>query len=225
MRLSAHHPRQYIDKGAGLHQDERDMMFALGLQVLVYDNLAYSTKSLEGYLWHVVMYFGFEAFILVLTELITRVEGETVDRAWTQVTQVYENHPGLITESRNALYYAMGNLTLKAWNKRLSAAKDHRPPYQLLEPPSISKLRAQRINKSSSQTATPNALYPDAIKPKVSQPGGHRYHADDARVDLDMSSQMHFPTDTADWDWDCWQSLLDGKGDPFFEGQEQHQIW
>lgn len=120
---------------------------------------------------------------------------------------MYENHPELITESRTALYYAIGNLTLKAWDKRLSAARDHRPPYQLLEPPSISKLRPQRINKSSSQTAKANALFPDATRPKVSQPGGQGYYADDAQVDpsssLNMSSQMHFPTDTADWDWEC----------------------
>jgi hypothetical protein len=50
MRLSAHHPRQYPDKDAGLSQEEKDKLFALAVQVVVYDNLTYPIKCLEGYL-------------------------------------------------------------------------------------------------------------------------------------------------------------------------------
>lgn len=46
MRLSAHHPRQYRDKGTALPQSGKDMLFSLGLQILVYDNLAYTTNSI-----------------------------------------------------------------------------------------------------------------------------------------------------------------------------------
>ena len=216
MRLSAHHPRQYPDRGAGLSQDETDKLFALGLQVVAYDKLTYSTKSLEGYLWHVVMNFPFEAFILVLTELITRVEGETVDRAWMHVNQAYEDHPELFSEPRNALYYAIGNLTLKAWEKRVAAARDRRPPYQPGEPPSIFKLRAQRNIKALQPTET---LYTDAMSPNSLSAQG--FHANSVNGDMNGSLGLHFPMNTADWDYDGWQNLFDGRGDPLFGGYEQ----
>jgi Fungal specific transcription factor domain len=223
MRLSARHPRQFLDKGARLRQDEKDMLFALGLQVIVYDNLAYTTKSLEGYLWHVVLYFGFEAFILVLTELITRVEGEETDQAWTQVNQVYENRPELITESKNALYYAIGNLTLKAWDKRVSAARDHRPPYQPAELPCISKLRAQRVTKPPQTT---HVSYSNTLR-QTSQ-AGYGYDAKSAesemRSSLEMIPHVYVPMDMVDLDWEGWQNLLDRRGDPSLNSQEQY-MW
>jgi hypothetical protein len=220
LRLSAHHPRQRLDKGAGICQEEEDMLFANGLQVIVYDHLAHSTKSIEGYLWHVVMQFQFEAFILVLTELVTRVEGEAIDRAWKQVNHVYENHPNLITNPRNALYYAMGNLTLKAWDKRVAAARDQRPPNQPVEPSSISKLRAQRNAKVSQITprwdtgsigAETQASYGYNINPLPS----------DTNSALDPYSQVHFPMDTADLDWEYWQNLLDGRAEPLLNSHRQ----
>ena len=108
MRLSVHHAQQYLDKGAELYQSEKDMLLTLGLHVIVVDNHVYSTKSLEGYLWHVAVSFAFEAFILVLTQIITRDEGKVVDRAWMPVHHVFESYPGLITDTRNPLYFATG---------------------------------------------------------------------------------------------------------------------
>jgi hypothetical protein len=222
MRLSVHHPRQHSNEGTGVSQEEKDMLFALALQVISYDNLAYSTKSLEGYLWHVAVYFGFEAFILALTELTTRVEGEAVDRAWTQVSQVYENHPGLILEPRNALYHAIGNLALKAWDSRVSAARAHQPPHLLVEPPFISRLRGKRIAKSPFPTT--QILFPDAIRSKfqVSPDRPGDYNQGDPGSSLETNPPGAFPMDTADWDWEWWQSLLDGRGDLFFARHEQH---
>jgi hypothetical protein len=220
MRLSVHHPRQQSDEGAGPSQAQKDVLFALALQVIVYDNLAYSTKSLDGFLWHVAVYFGFEAFILVLTELTTRVEGEAVDRAWAQISQVYENHTALILESRNALYYAIGNLTLKAWDKRASAAREHQPPCLLAELPFISRLRAKRLAKSP---LTSQSSYPDAIRSSLqASQDRHIDHHRGGLSSLEMTAPVDFPIYTPDWDWECWQSLLDGRGDPFFAEHEQH---
>jgi hypothetical protein len=220
MRLSAHHPRQHSGEGAGMSQEQKDTLFALALQVIVYDNLAYSTKSLEGYLWHVSVYFGFEAFILVLTELTTRLEGEAVDRAWAQISQVYENHPILIMESRNALYYAMGNLTLKAWDRRISAVGEHQPSHLLVDSPFISRLRAQRVAKSPpiSQTS-----YPDAIRSNLQADQDRQdEHHQGGPSPLEMTASVDFPIYTPDWDWDCLQSLLDGRGNPFCAEYEPH---
>lgn len=88
MRLSVHHPRHYPDDGAGLPRNEKDMSFSLAQQVLAYENLIPSAKSLSGYLWHVSMYLPFQSFIVLLKELLTRVEGEDVSRVWMQIHQV-----------------------------------------------------------------------------------------------------------------------------------------
>lgn len=221
MRLSAHHPRQDPDKGASLLQNEKDMLFTIGLQVLVYDHLAYSTKSIEGYLWHVIMQFQFEAFILVLTELLSRVEGEAVDRAWMQVNQVYEDHPDLITNTRSALYYAMGNLTLKAWNKRVEIAGDDRMSYQPVEPPSISMLRIRRQPKYSQSTP---GVSTDAISSRITPGPGHHNHQStiDVSTSVQLSANMPFPIEQGDLGWEYWQNLLDGRGEPLFDSHEQH---
>lgn len=182
-----------------------------------YDNLAYSTKSLQGYLWHVVINFPFEAFILLLTQLITRVGGEAVERAWTQVTQVYQHHPEFVTEARNALYHALGNLTLKAWDTRAGAVSNPLSPKQQVEPPCIAKVRMQRNSKLRPVPLNPFPA-PCELKTQAYQVGNSLGETD--RLP-EPASEVHFPADTPDWDWEYWQSLLEGRGGSIFDGDEQ----
>jgi Fungal specific transcription factor domain len=212
LRISTHRPRQ----NANQPQEEKDMLFALGLQVILYDNLTHSTKSLEGYLWHVVIYFPYDVFILVLKELLTRVEGEGVDRAWTLINHVYEDHAELcMTESRNALHCAVGNLAIKAWDKRAEAARQHQQPYHPWEPAFISKLRARKTLKSRHSQAASQPAHPEQIT----------HAANTTSLDLNntmLDHQAYFPMDPTDWDWDYWQNLIDGRIDPFNNDYEQH---
>lgn len=115
-------------------QAEQDTCFANSLQMLEYDNVIHSTKSLRCFLWHVKANFNFEAFIFLINELRGR-NGEVADRAWLQVAQAFANHPNMIT-AKNPLYAAMSDLVLKAWATRVHNSAD--------TPTFISALYAQR---------------------------------------------------------------------------------
>ena len=207
MRLAIFHPQRYPDKGAMLSQDEKDCLFSLDLQILEYDNLTYSNKRLRPYLWHVAMSFPFEALILVLTELVTRVQGDSVDRAWTKVNQVYEDHPELIMASKtNALFYALGGLTLRAWKERSAAVQKHSPLYVPIEPPSIIKLRGLR-----DDTPGQEAPYTNVSESAVQQVAG--YLAGD---EMDhVMDRTPLAMDMTQIDWEYWKNLIGEQGDFF----------
>jgi hypothetical protein len=57
MRLRAHHPRQFIDSGQEVPQSERDLCFALSMKIMKYDLMCHQQKELQGYIWHVRVYF------------------------------------------------------------------------------------------------------------------------------------------------------------------------
>lgn len=123
MRLRGHHPRQYSDRGASLPQEERDLLFSLGLKVTQYDNLVHSTPALRGFRWHLFVYFQWHAFLYLLSELRYRRIGEDAEKGWKEVAGVYEHHPEITDNHRYVLHAAVMSLTLKAWNGRESESR------------------------------------------------------------------------------------------------------
>lgn len=106
--------------------ETRAKLFHLALEILGYDSLTYSNKSLQRFLWHVGNSFPFQALIYVLTDLLKRPPGgDDAQQAWARVNRVYEDHPELIGNSRNPLCFALGSLTLKAWGRH---AQEEPPP-------------------------------------------------------------------------------------------------
>lgn len=148
MRLMAHHPRQYPDKGASMPQKERDMLFNESLKMLEYDGIGHSEKLVQRYLWHIHVHFQVDAFIYLLSELRQRERGELVDKAWRQVELAYEFRGEMLNDTKNSLYFALGNLVLKAWEKREesagTSANSRNSPDQVTPPRFISILRSQR---------------------------------------------------------------------------------
>ena len=118
MRLAAMQPMPGV---AEIPKSKRDELFWLALKVLEYDNLAYSTKSLEGYTWHISNVFPYQAFIQIVTHVMHGAEGDEVERAWAAINQAYEDHPELINDTKHALKLSLGNLVLKAWGTRPAA--------------------------------------------------------------------------------------------------------
>ena len=116
MRLRGHHPRQYSDHGASLPQEEKDLLFDLGLKVIQYDNLIHSTPSLRIFRWHIRAFFQWHAFIYILSDLRYRRIGVDADRGWKEVAGVYSHHPDFIENRRHVLHVAVSSLTLKAWD-------------------------------------------------------------------------------------------------------------
>jgi hypothetical protein len=220
MRIMAHHPRQYPDKGASMPQKEKDMLFSESLKELEYDTLGHTTPAIRGYLWHITTHFQLDAFIYLLSELRHRTTGDIVERAWQQIKLSYDNRPEMITDTKNSLYTAIGNLALKSWAKREEAVREYRAP-----PRFISLLRAQR------NIPDPPRPIADVSRDRFAQPHDRidinevpqNLTYNNAGMGEDMREQWGVP----DWggfdtnmnvnmpeitpvDWEYWQTLMDG---------------
>jgi hypothetical protein len=60
-------------------QAQKDALFNLALQVCSSQNLAYSMREMQGFVWHVNAQFQWKAFVYVVSELRYRTEGELVE--------------------------------------------------------------------------------------------------------------------------------------------------
>ena len=227
MRLMAHHPRQYPDKGATMPQREKDMIFNESLKELETTSLAYENKLVQGFKWHIHYHFQLNAFIYLVSELRHRTIGEQVDRAWKQVERSYEQRPEMLNETKNSLYFALGNLTLKSWAKREEAGGLYQGAQVLAAPRFISILRMQRrisedIKPSTTEyrqeTATAKDLRSVHVPKEVYTQAQNAYPntiLDTVQDDLtrwsntDIAMDQNMP-DIASVDWDYYQTLLDG---------------
>lgn len=214
MRLLAHHPRQYPDRGASLPQAEKDMLFSTSLKMVEYDNLGSTTDTIRGYLWHMKVYLQLDAFIYLLSELRNRNEGDEVDRAWRQSGLVFKNHPEMVTNTKNSLFFAIGNLTLKAWEKRTAVLGHNQSLYQVATPDFITSLRSYRKPVPAQPTkSVANIKTNDS--PSQSTHTTQVNHNDDF-LGLEMAAEFD-PTfldtyaemDASPMDWEYWQGLLE----------------
>lgn len=215
MRLRAHHPRHRSDGGASMAQSEKDMLFSNSVKILELDNLSYSTQIAQRFLWHAKSYFQWHAMIYALSELCFRTSGDEADRAWQQVTEVYNHHPELLTDANNALNIAIGNLTIKAWKAReIELERQQRRP-QTSPPDFISTLHYQRETRTRLLAPTPSFS-----EPMITTPDGplarERQARDIHESDVSMGSatssgldnprpsdsppEEHSPVNWAEWD-------------------------
>ncbi|TDZ71965.1 Aurofusarin cluster transcription factor aurR2 [Colletotrichum trifolii] len=143
LRLSVCRPTRQRDRNAELSQPQLDMIQRNSLEVIRYDVLAHTTKALRNFLWHISSFFPYETIVLLLTCLPRMVSSDDAERAWDVVNEVYEHHPMFTPESRDSSHWALGNLTLKSWGRRVSDARavGSEIPQDL---PCIRTLRSQR---------------------------------------------------------------------------------
>ncbi|RDW85406.1 hypothetical protein BP5796_03731 [Coleophoma crateriformis] len=214
-RLSAHHPFQYPDGGARIPQQEKDMLIANALLILELHNAANALPELQGFLWHINVVFPFEAFIYTLREMKHEKDRDLVARARNLVEKVYEFHPELITESGNALYFAVGTLAISAWRSTSIAERSSQGQFPHRVPAFITKLESQRKGKGAS------AEQPSIMADDISnQPTADQLYPPPAQgytVGSGMG-QNFFQTsvtmdNAAEMDWQYWQALLEGPED------------
>ncbi|KJK66797.1 specific transcription factor domain protein [Aspergillus parasiticus SU-1] len=116
LRLAAHHPRVYHEKGELPTQAAKDLLFKTCLNVLEYGNILLTTEKMLKYLWHVDSQFPWDPLIYILDELRHRPIGDEIAKAWhlIDVTCSRQYHqPG--PRARSPLHLALANLALKAW--------------------------------------------------------------------------------------------------------------
>jgi hypothetical protein len=232
MKIMAHHPRQYPDKGASMPQSEKDFLFEQCLNELEIDGLGHTVKSVEGFRWHIQDHFQMDAFIYLLSELRQRMTGDLVERAWHQVAIAYEYRPEMITNTKHALFFGVGNLTLKAWRKREESGVLNQGGYEVATPQYITLLRARRNspepprqtaefrNQESFTRSTGMTDFSSNLVPKSNK--------DPSMVDqwstTDLTFDMTMPEITP-IDWEYWNTLMDGDLPAYNGNTEMEHSW
>jgi hypothetical protein len=126
--------------GTNMAQPEKDMLFNLALRITAAQNLTYTAKEMQGFMWHVNLHFQWKAFVFLIAELRHRTDGPEVDEAWKEVEKTFDFHPSFDQElARRALPIALSNLTLKAWEAYISCRGS-----MVLEPYFIQLIRHRR---------------------------------------------------------------------------------
>lgn len=219
MRFLAH-SAEY--RRGNITQAQKDDSFNLALKVISAQNLAYTMKNMQGFMWHVNLHFQWKAFIFLVGELRYRTEGEVVERAWKEVALAYDFHPGFDQElARRALPIAMSNLTLKAWNAFTSTrgVPDSGEPYfiQLMrhrdskstskEPSELPQYDLAQLKPDTDATTTsPNTDPTESNSPQILN-----WKSPAMIGDLDISTatlQSSFLEDPQNFDWSTWDSLV-----------------
>lgn len=218
MRLRAHHPRHRSDGGACMAQSEKDLLFSNSVKVLELDNLHHSTQITQRFLWHTKVYFQWHALIYALGELCSRTAGDEAESAWQQITELYKYRPELLTDTKNALSIAIGNLTIKAWEAR-EAELEHQQRRSQTTPPSfISNLNSQREIRKTLLAPTLSPCEPmmtTSDSPMARERQVRDNHESEASTGDATSSGLEKPhlsdsvfTEYSPVDWAEWDNLL-----------------
>jgi hypothetical protein len=154
LRFVIHNPEHHGGSRATISEEDKDKLFHLSVQIVSYQNVCYTTKEMQGYLWHVSSHFQWKGFLYMVSELRERTQGEEVDHAWKQVQLVYDVHPNFgVDLSRRALSIAVGKFTLKAWEAYIAA----RGIPEGGEPIYIKILRARGAKRSTTPSRSQHA--------------------------------------------------------------------
>lgn len=200
-KLAIRHEAHQRDKETEVPQEEKDALFDLALQIMLYDHLTYSTKSLRPYLWHVETYFPFQALIMLLTELMRRERSEKTDQAWTRVIEAYEDHTEMLDDVKNPLHFAVGSFTLRAWEKRLASEADPKMRSNLASHPIIVKLQAQRLAKPGG------AMQLDTAQDMPMEVTPSQFNMVQANYGMGPGELNHILSDVNEMPWPDWQQF------------------
>ncbi|KAF4449181.1 fungal specific transcription factor domain-containing protein [Fusarium austroafricanum] len=162
LRLSMYHPIHRPERTSDLNAEQFDMLLENSLQVIRYDILSHSTPSMQCYLWHISNFFPYETFVLLISTLSGRTASPIVDTAWDVINQAFEHHPSFISDISDSLYWAIGNITMKAWGQRVARAKVRGEPIPA-ELPCIANLVRKRASLSNESQQVSTSTSPDTF--------------------------------------------------------------
>ena len=149
MRFKAH-LKGIGDDEQKLPREEKEMLWASAMKILEYDNLGQSTKSVQGFLWHIRSHFSWDTLIYLLSELRRRTSGLEVERAWQAIGECYGQHPEFLT-TVSPLHAAIGTLAERAWAVRQAElSRRHNVPIEAIPSPGFIIALSQRKAKPTS---------------------------------------------------------------------------
>lgn len=123
LRLMAHHPGQYPDKGKSMPQAEHDMLFETSVNMVDVLVQGFSATHLAHFKWHIDVYFQLDAVVFMLIESQSQPPHcPLVDKAWALVDVVLHHKRHLVQE-KDELGRAVRQLVLRAWESRVRRAR------------------------------------------------------------------------------------------------------
>ncbi|KAF1968006.1 hypothetical protein BU23DRAFT_277921 [Bimuria novae-zelandiae CBS 107.79] len=164
LRFIAHCPE---GTDANLPQSEKDLLFEWSVSVVRWQNHAYTTKEMQGCLWHINSHFQWKGFVYFVSALKERTEGDEVDKAWKEVQTVFECHPNFSTQARRqALPIAVATLTLTSWD----AYVEKRGVPSGGEPVFIKVLRARKQKGKETSKTVSGSQHAEQVQADIVQP-------------------------------------------------------
>ncbi|CAD0106612.1 unnamed protein product [Aureobasidium uvarum] len=190
---------------SGLSLEQRDCTFLLCLQLAEAPNRFAKDPTIQKFLWQANAFFPLDAFMFLLGEIAYRTIGQPlpapVETVWAEVEKAYESQPRLMRDESNAIYSAVRNLTLKAWEKSTSDRNvEQLVPHfiRMLQ----SKLPSNKAVEKAAQTACEPIISPDNMATNTFDGSEFDFDLDS----LDSSwSKIAIPDDPEFWEY--WQQF------------------
>ncbi|KAE8326993.1 fungal-specific transcription factor domain-containing protein [Aspergillus sergii] len=224
LRLAAHHPRVYHEKGEVPTQAEKDLLFKTCLSVIEYGNILLTTNKMRKYLWHVDNQFPWDSLIYILDELRYRAIGDETAKAWQLIDvtcsrQYHQQGP----RARSPLHLALANLAVKAWAVHVAECERRHMP-TIPQPniiPTFLELTQQLHLYSpavSARGAAPSSQDQDQPSTAMTMDASHVSYVPQLRegvvqsthpVDYDThlaSSARLYPAVNSPFDWAQWDA-------------------
>ena len=206
MRLIAHHPAQYPDKGKSMPQSEHDMLFFTSLEMAELHVQAYSgmAQGLDNYFWQVDNSFQLDALVFMLIESQYQPPtGEAIEKAWSLIDSIFEHRPQLLSDTNGALQHAaLRQLVLNAWAARETEAH-RRGSSPLSLPDIISRLRRRPSDSMDIEDEGASDRASDADGAAKDQPPRN------GQVEEPADGTVLLGWEPMDWkSWDHWNDLL-----------------
>lgn len=217
LRLMSHHPRQYVDKGASLPENEKDMLFGLALKVIEYDNLAYSVPSMQRFIWQIRTHFPWRDLIYVFNDLSERAASHDAERAWVLLESFFSHHPEISAAAsvrpRKTLHAALCMLAIKAWDQHTKQAGHPIMGSSTLPKPCfIAGLEKERAvsqrNRAKYSTLKPSRAVSCWPGDKLNIPSEALAGTTEDAVDISMFAVDELSIDQSSMSWSQWDAMI-----------------
>jgi hypothetical protein len=218
MKLFAHHPRRYADKGIKIPQSERELVFTNAVKLLELASLVPGNPGLEKYMWQINPSYLWNTLLYVLIEARHRKIGPEVDKVWRLISSAYSMFPQIFdSENGGAMYSALRKWTIEVWDDYVCAMKAANLPEpaapryisairNLLVPPPCERNNAMVLNSNDQTEVLDSKSGFPAAQHDPAQARSHDVNPSysfDPLEQCDFSDLLAFEANPGEWiQWD-----------------------
>ncbi|KAG9692979.1 hypothetical protein KCU95_g6772, partial [Aureobasidium melanogenum] len=196
--------RHQMFASSGLSLDQRDSTFLLCLHLVEALNSFTRDKALQKYLWQANAFFAIDAFMFLLGEIAYRTIEQPLPvplgTVWAEIEKAFDSQPRLLYDESNAIYSAVRNLSLKAWEKTCGQNAEQAVPQfiRILR----SRLATANTSGEVTHTAALNTSTGDVAETNTFD--GNEFNFDLDSLDPNWS-KIAIPDDQEFWEY--WQQF------------------